>query len=82
MLKDRDLARIILIDNSPQTYLFQKNNAVPIVPFFSNKEDKEMLKLEVFLNGLSDAADVRPILQSHFKFEQYNNYKNIFRLVR
>jgi TFIIF-interacting CTD phosphatase-like protein len=39
ILKDRDPSKLILIDNSPQAYLFQKNNAVPVIPFFTDKED-------------------------------------------
>jgi TFIIF-interacting CTD phosphatase-like protein len=48
-MKDRDLGRVILIDNSPHTYLFQKSNAIPIVSFLNDRDDKEMLKLEEFL---------------------------------
>lgn len=36
VLKNRDLSRVVLVDNSPHTYLFQKNNAVPIVSFFND----------------------------------------------
>jgi len=36
ILKGRDLSRVILIDNSPHTYLFQKNNAIPIISFFND----------------------------------------------
>lgn len=34
-----------MVDNSPATYLFQKNNAVPIISFFDDQTDTEMIKL-------------------------------------
>jgi CTD small phosphatase-like protein 2 len=36
ILKNRDLSKVILVDNSPHTYLFQKNNAIPIISFFND----------------------------------------------
>jgi TFIIF-interacting CTD phosphatase-like protein len=45
ILKNRDLSKVILVDNSPHTYLFQKNNAIPIISFFNDSEDSELLKL-------------------------------------
>lgn len=45
LLKGRDLSRVLLVDNSPHTYLFHKNNAVPIVSFFTDQQDTELLKL-------------------------------------
>jgi CTD small phosphatase-like protein 2 len=82
ILKNRDLSKVILIDNNPQAYLFQKNNAVPIIPFFNDANDNELLKLEIFLDKISDAKDVRPILRDYFKLDQYHTYKNMFRLVK
>lgn len=82
ILKNRDLSKVILIDNSPQSYLFQKSNAVPIIPFSSNKQDRELLRLETFLMSLSEVADVRPVLRDYFKLDRYHNSKNIFRLVK
>ena len=45
ILGNRDMSKVVLIDNSPQTYLFQKRNAVPIISFLNDEKDSEMLKL-------------------------------------
>jgi CTD small phosphatase-like protein 2 len=82
ILKNRDLSKLILVDNSPQTYLFQKSNAIPIIPFTNDPQDSEMLKLERFLESLSAVSDVRPFLRDYFKLDQYHNFKNMFRLVK
>ena len=49
ILSNRSIKNIILIDNSPHTYLYQKENAIPIVSFYDDIEDNEMLKLEDFI---------------------------------
>lgn len=40
VLGNRDLSKVVLIDNAPHSYLFQKNNGVPIVSFYDDTEDK------------------------------------------
>lgn len=82
ILKNRDLSKVVLIDNSPHTYLFQKNNAVPIISFFNDTEDSEMLKLEKFLDGLQEARDVRTVLREYFRLDQYHHYSNVTKLVK
>jgi len=45
ILKNRDLSKVVIVDNCPATYLFQKNNAIPIISFFDDKADTELIKL-------------------------------------
>lgn len=45
ILCNRSIKNVMLVDNSPHTYLYQKENAVPIVSFYDNLADNEMLKL-------------------------------------
>jgi TFIIF-interacting CTD phosphatase-like protein len=33
VLGNRDLSKVVLIDNSPHSYVFQKKNGIPIVSF-------------------------------------------------
>jgi len=37
---ERDLSRVVLVDNSPITYLFQKHNGIPIVSFVDDPRDE------------------------------------------
>jgi len=39
ILSNRSIKNIILIDNSPHTYLYQLDNAIPIISFYSNQQD-------------------------------------------
>lgn len=44
----RDLSQVILVDNSPFSYLYQLENGVPILPYYQG-EDTELLALERYL---------------------------------
>jgi Dullard-like phosphatase family protein len=57
------LSQIVLVDNSPVSYLFQPGNAVPIIPFTDNDADDQLPKVETLLNGIRDCDDVRVALQ-------------------
>ena len=53
---------IIIIDNSPNAYLFQPENALPIISWYEDKSDCELNSYVTFLQELADVDDVRPFL--------------------
>ncbi|CAI0452177.1 unnamed protein product [Linum tenue] len=61
-----DLAKIAIIDNSPQVFRLQVNNGIPIKSWFSDSSDRALLSLLPFLETLADADDVRPIIARRF----------------
>ena len=69
---NRDLARTIIIDNSPESYLLQPENAIPIKSFFGDNNDTSLLDLIPFLKDivLRDVQDVRAVLKKcHIKVD-------------
>eukprot|EP00960_Hanusia_phi_P051783 761028-Hanusia_phi.AAC.2 len=60
---NRNLAKTIIVDNSPESYLMQPENAIPIKPFFGDTGDTALLELIPFLLDIVDAAvdDVRTV---------------------
>mmetsp|Transcript_1622 Transcript_1622/g.2251 ORF Transcript_1622/g.2251 Transcript_1622/m.2251 type:complete len:366 (+) Transcript_1622:942-2039(+) len=66
----RHLGRSILVDNSPHAYGYQIDNGIPIVSWYDDDSDTELLKLIGFLKKISDVEDVRPIVREHFKTYQ------------
>lgn len=50
---------MVIIDNSVYSFAFQIENGIPIIPFYDEKEDEEMLHLIYYLNCLKTADDVR-----------------------
>ncbi|KAJ0430623.1 putative protein-serine/threonine phosphatase [Helianthus annuus] len=61
-----DLAKIVIIDNSPQVFRLQVNNGIPIKSWFDDPSDCALISLLPFLETLVDAQDVRPIIAKRF----------------
>jgi len=62
----RPLKDIIIIDNSPASYLFNPENAIPIETWFDDENDTELLDLIPFLCECAKADDVMVPLQEQF----------------
>jgi len=61
----RPIADTIILDNSPASYLFQPNNAVPVSSWFDDPHDTELTDLCPFLFDLATVDDVRGILNGN-----------------
>ena len=54
----------VIIDNSPFSYMFQPENAIPITSWFNDKNDRELYELLPFLDELSQCPDVVDVLNA------------------
>lgn len=72
MVKDlrrlgRDMGRILIVDNSPESFVFQPENAVPIESYFGGGDDAVLPEMLVFLKRVDrwvqKEGDVRPRLE-------------------
>ncbi|XP_031441690.1 carboxy-terminal domain RNA polymerase II polypeptide A small phosphatase 1 isoform X3 [Clupea harengus] len=61
----RDLNKVIIIDNSPASYIFHPDNAVPVASWFDDMSDTELLDLLPFFERLSKVDDVYAVLKQH-----------------
>ncbi|XP_076868772.1 CTD (carboxy-terminal domain, RNA polymerase II, polypeptide A) small phosphatase-like a isoform X3 [Brachyhypopomus gauderio] len=60
----RQLSKVIIVDNSPASYIFHPENAVPVQSWFDDMADTELLDLLPVFEGLSREEDVTTMLQS------------------
>ncbi|XP_067309955.1 CTD (carboxy-terminal domain, RNA polymerase II, polypeptide A) small phosphatase-like b isoform X1 [Pseudorasbora parva] len=60
----RELRNVIIVDNSPASYIFHPENAVPVQSWFDDMTDTELLDLLPFFEGLSKEDDVYGVLQN------------------
>ncbi|GLB37126.1 putative NLI interacting factor [Lyophyllum shimeji] len=58
----RPIADTIILDNSPASYIFHPNNAVPVSSWFNDPHDTELTDLVPFLTDLAIVEDVRGVL--------------------
>ncbi|KAL5005683.1 hypothetical protein ScPMuIL_016841 [Solemya velum] len=54
----RDLNKVVIVDNSPASYIFHPDNAVPVNSWFDDMDDTELLDLVPFFEGLSQSESV------------------------
>ncbi|EGW09738.1 Carboxy-terminal domain RNA polymerase II polypeptide A small phosphatase 1 [Cricetulus griseus] len=59
----RDLRRGLILDNSPASYVFHPDNAVPVASWFDNMSDTELHDLLPFFEQLSRVDDVYSVLR-------------------
>ncbi len=70
---NRDLAKTVIVDNSPQTFALDVHNGIPIESFVAGpeqREDDQLLGLLTLLDHVAQLHDVRPFLREHFQLHE------------
>ncbi|KIW05086.1 uncharacterized protein PV09_03645 [Verruconis gallopava] len=57
-----DLSKVMILDNSPLSYVFHEDNAMPIEGWISDPTDNDLMHLIPLLEGLQHCTDVRAVL--------------------
>ena len=59
ILEGINLKDVVIVDNSLLSYAFQLNNGIPIMPYYNNKKDFELMLLAGYLNAIYEFDDLR-----------------------
>jgi len=59
----RDLSKVIIVDNSPASYIFHPDNAVPVSSWFDDMNDTELLDLLHLFERLAPVDNVYTVLR-------------------
>ncbi|GMS83909.1 hypothetical protein PENTCL1PPCAC_6084 [Pristionchus entomophagus] len=59
----RDLNRTLIVDNSPTSYLFHPENAIPVQTWFDDPSDVELLDILPLLDRLAQVDSVYSVLR-------------------
>ena len=76
----RDLKDVIIVDNSPQSYSNHKENGIPILTWFNDKNDTELYKLLPILEFLSGVNDVRDYIKD-IVINDTISYENVINII-
>ena len=66
---NRDLDKVIIVDNNVFSFGFQLENGIPILPFQGESNDTELLMLGEYLNHLVKLDDFRKENNLHFRYK-------------
>ena len=78
---NEDVSKVILVDNSTHCFAPQINNGIPILPFYYDSSDEELIKLSSFLIKLKDFDEPSLILRQYFGLCQYTKFATAANLV-
>lgn len=54
-----NLKDMLIVDNFVYSFAFHLENGVPMVPFYGDKSDNEMIKLIKYIKSIADKDDLR-----------------------
>lgn len=76
IIRNVKLENMIIIDNSVLSFSFQLDNGIPILPYYSGKNDNELVFLKNYLTIIANYEDLRYINRQTIKlFYFYNSVK-------
>ncbi|KAL3741626.1 hypothetical protein ACJRO7_017137 [Eucalyptus globulus] len=67
----RDLQRVVIVDDNPNAYVFQPENAIPVCPFVNDLDDVELGKLAKFFEGTDGFDDMREAVKQYRAEEDF-----------
>ena len=77
---NENLKNVILLDNNPNSYRYNKCNGLPIKTWHSEANDKELIKIIPFLTFLSTVDDVREYIPNIVDNDEIN-YDKVYKLL-
>ncbi|GMI62594.1 hypothetical protein ScalyP_jg1624 [Parmales sp. scaly parma] len=63
---DRDLKRVVLVDNNPLSFMAQPENGILVSNFYDDSDDESLPAVYKLLEEIDELNDVRPKLDNKF----------------
>ena len=70
VIKSHPLEQILLVDNSVHSFGLQLANGIPIVPFYDDGQDQELVHLASYVLSLANVDNLVSVNSSTFKLEE------------
>lgn len=72
---------MVLVDNCITAFASQLGNGIPIISYYDEEDDDELLNLKNYLLDLFDKDDVRPIIKNNFRNHLYDQCGDVLKLI-
>ena len=69
-LYNLNFENLLIIDNNPEHFFCHLKNIMPIIPFYGEEHDEELLKVGMFLDDIEEVRDFRKVLEKFFFMER------------
>ncbi len=70
IVKNRSLKDMVIVDNAVYSFGLQLDNGIPILPYYDDKNDEELLHLCYYLKCLAKFRDIREQNRKAFQLRQ------------
>ena len=67
---DKDLSRIVLVDNNPVSFICNPSNGIPVPSFYEEADDEALGRVLRVLEFIKDSPDVRVPLDKMFEIQK------------
>eukprot|EP00357_Protocruzia_adherens_P016975 CAMPEP_0114993288 /NCGR_PEP_ID=MMETSP0216-20121206/12442_1 /TAXON_ID=223996 /ORGANISM="Protocruzia adherens, Strain Boccale" /LENGTH=725 /DNA_ID=CAMNT_0002356905 /DNA_START=86 /DNA_END=2263 /DNA_ORIENTATION=+ len=71
ILKDRNLADVVIVDNAAYSFANQLDNGIPIISWYNNTDDNELAMLMTYIDDLMKYEDVRELNRVTFQLGSF-----------
>ncbi|CAD8156179.1 unnamed protein product [Paramecium octaurelia] len=78
---NRQLSQVALIDNAAYSYAWQIENGIPILPFYDNKDDRELIELEKYLKNMIGVSDIREYNRNNLKLHLFVDQRGPYKVL-
>ena len=69
VIRNRGMQDMVLVDNSVYSFAYQIDNGIPIISYYDDPNDEELLHLMFYMKTLASAEDLR--IQNRKAFELF-----------
>jgi CTD small phosphatase-like protein 2 len=64
------MCQILIVDNSVCSFGLQLDNGIPIVPYYFDGDDRELVLVAAYVLGLANIRDMREVNKETFKLRK------------
>lgn len=71
IFRNRSLCNIVIVENSLHCVAYHLDNCIPILSWYSDKSDRELVKISSYIQNLADKIDVRSVNKENFNLTAF-----------